>query len=181
MGIGYNYKDSGSLFKVRWTDKATPTTQSKRGQTDKPDFDYTELGLLFPQNNPTEKVYILDQMLHEKEFDTPLDLHIHLIQTGATLPTFKAEYRYYNNGDTVPAWTTIATLGVGKFTYPGSGSMLQIIDFPEIPAPLNEIVSANVDLIVYRDDNVVVGDVLIKYIDFHYQKDSDGSREEYVK
>ena len=173
--------DSGSLAAARWTDKSVSATQTKRGALDKPDFDFTELGLLFPQNDPSEKVYILDQMLHEKKFGTPIDLHIHYIQTGVLIPTFKAEYRYYNNGDIVPSWTTIATLGVGVLTYPGAGNMLQIIEFPDIPAPANENVSANVDLIIYRDDNVVTGDVLVKYIDFHYQKDSDGSRQEYVK
>lgn len=183
MGIdeGGSSFDSGSLFVPRWTDRSTPATQSKLGILNKPDFDYTELGLLFPQNDATEKVYILDQMLHEKKFDTPLDLHIHFIQTSALLPVFKAEYRYYNNGDIVPSWTTITTLGVGKLTYPGSGNMLQIIEFPDIPAPANENVSANLDLIIYRDDNVALGDVLVKYIDFHYQKDGDGSRQEYVK
>ena len=183
MGIGTSGGsfDSGNLLSTRWTDKATPATQGKRGALDKPDFDYTELGLLFPQNDPSEKVYILDQMLHEKKFGTALDLHFHFIQTSALLPVFKAEYRYYNNGDIVPAWTTITSLGIGKLTYPGAGNMLQILDFPEIPAPANEDVSANVDLIFYRDDNVITGDVLVKYIDFHYQKDADGSRQEYVK
>jgi len=173
--------DSGFLAGVRWTDRSVSATRAKQGQTQKPDFDFTELGLLFPQNDPSEKIYILDQMLHEKKFGTPLDLHFHFIQTSALLPVFKADYRFYNNGDIVPGWTSITSLGVGKLTYPGSGDMLQIIDFPEIPAPADENVSSNIDLIFYRDDNIISGDVLVKFIDFHFQKDGDGSRQEYVK
>ena len=173
--------DSGFLAGVRWTDRSISATGTKIGANTKPDFDFVELGLLFPQNDTSEKVYILDQMLHEKKFGTPLCLHFHFIQTSALLPVFKAEYRFYNNGDIVPSWATITSLGVGKLTYPGSGNMLQIIEFPEIPPPDNENVSANIDLIFYRDDNVITGDVLVKYIDFHYQKDSDGSRQEYIK
>jgi len=174
--------DSGSLAATRWTDRSFPATLTKRGANLKPDFDFTELGLLFPQNNTNEKIYILDQMLHEKKFGTPLDLHIHFIQTSSDLPIFKAEYRFYNNGDTVPAtWTTISTEdGEAQFSYT-SGSMLQIIDFPSISAPADEDVSANFEAILYRDDNIVSGDVLVKFIDYHFQKDSGGSRQEYVK
>jgi hypothetical protein len=41
--------------------------------------------------------------------------------------------------------------------------------------------SAWFDMILYREDEDVVGDVLFKGFDFHYPQDSFGSREEYIK
>ena len=175
--------DSGYLSSPRWTDMSFPATRDKQGQTQKPDFDFTELGLLFPQNDPTEEVNIISQMDHRKKLGTALRLHVHYVQDEVAIPNFVAEYRFYKNGDAVPgAWTTIETNnGTGPaFSYT-SGSILQVLPFPEIPASASETVSANLDLIIYRNDNVVTGDVLVKYFDYHYQMDSDGSREEFVK
>lgn len=171
------------LSPTQWTDKSFSGTSTKLGALSKPDFDYTNLGLLFPQNDPSEKVYITDQMLHGKKLGTAIHLHIHFIQTSALIPKFVVQYRFYNNGGAVPVFTTIDTsTGEGLvFTYPGSGSILQIIGFQDIAAPASETASANLDLIVWRDDNVVTGDVLVKFIDYHYEMDSAGSRQEYIK
>lgn len=187
MGIGQEKatRVSGTqiyLDPPQWTDKSFPSTQAKLGILDKPDFDFVNLGLLFPQNDPAEKIFILDQMLHQKKLDTPLKLHVHFIQDSALIPVFVAEYRLYNNGVVVPGFTTIDTsLSSPVFTYPGSGSILQILKFPDIPAPINEGSSANLDLIFYRNDNIVTGDVLVKYVDYHFQVDASGSRQEFVK
>jgi hypothetical protein len=81
----------------------------------------------------------------------------------------------------VPTYTTIDTdSGEGPvFTYT-SGSILQILRFPEI-----ELVgmgsSTWYDMVFYRDDNVVSGDVLFKGFDWHAQFDALGSRGEYTK
>jgi len=47
-----------------WDDMRAPFTQTKRGALDKPDFDYTNVGLLFKQNDPAEIVYIIFQLPH---------------------------------------------------------------------------------------------------------------------
>lgn len=182
MPIGDTF-DSGQLAMARWTDKSFPVTQAKLGIQDKPDFDFTNLGLLFPQNDTSEKIYILDQMWHTKKLGTPLRLHVHFVQDSAVLPNFVCEYRFYNNGDSIPGFTTIETdNGAGPvITYPGSGSIVQLVRFPEIPAPVSENISAILDIIIYRNDNRITGDVLTKYIDYHFQVDSDGSREEFSK
>lgn len=173
--------DTGLLAGIRWTDRSFPFTPSQINPvTTKPDFDFTRLGLLFPQNDPLEKVYILNQMDHRKKFETAIRPHVHFIQEEANLPTFKLDYKFYNNGTDEPgAFTTIATTGVGAFTWTGN-PMMQIVPFPEILL-VGEGISAHLDLVFYRDDNVVTGDVLVKYFDYHYQMDSDGSRQEFVK
>ena len=38
----------------RWDDLTGPLTRGLQGSADKPDFDYTNFGLLFPQNDTSE-------------------------------------------------------------------------------------------------------------------------------
>lgn len=185
IGLDIAQKVSGnSLFlsSSQWTDKSFAATRLRQGALLKPDFDYTNLGLLFPQNDTTEQVFIVDQMLHQKKLDTDLHLHVHFVQTSALMPIFEAQYRTYNNGGTIPGFTTIDTSANSPaFTYPGSGSIMQIIGFPTLSMPSPESVSACLDIIFYRNDNVVTGDVIVKYIDYHYEIDAAGSRQEYIK
>jgi hypothetical protein len=184
------FEEDGTLIKygdaTTWTDFSVAAISSKRGSNDKPDYDFTNIGLLFPQNNTTEKVYLSVQMDHRKKMDSDISFHFHYIQSEVTQPTFTIEYKFYNNGALVPgSWTTLNTSdeggSKGLLTYPGSGDMMQIGEFPLITPPSPETVSANLDVIMYRDDNDISGDILVKYIDFHYEIDSDGSREEYAK
>lgn len=161
-----------------WEDMRFPATRTLRGSNSKPDFDYTNLGYLFPQNDAAEKIYISDQMPHSWTQAGEIRPHIHYVQTGGTLPTFKLSYRIYNNGAVIPEFQVIATT-TAAFPYT-SGSILQILLFPTISmADLGT--SAWFDMILYREDNDVTGDVLMKGYDFHYPQDAFGSREEYVK
>lgn len=161
-----------------WEDMRFPATRTRRGSNDKPDFDFTNIGLLFPQNDAAEKIYISDQMSHMWKQGTLVKPHIHYIQTGAAVPTFKLAQRFYDNGGPVPDFTTITTT-TAVFTYT-TGTIMQILLFPDIE--LTDLgTSAWFDMILYREDNTVTGDVLYKGFDFHYQLDSLGSREEYVK
>lgn len=166
-----------------WDDLNQSATLALQGQTSKPNYDFTELGLLFPQNDATEIARIIKQMHHKKKMDTKIYYHVHYIQDEEELPVFKIDYRFYKNGEEVPAWKTISTAeGDGLiFDYTAGTSIMQILPFPAIDAPANETVSANIDVKFYRDDNVVTGDVLVKYIDLHYQIDTSGSRDQYLK
>jgi len=162
-----------------WDDFSTPLTRSKQGVNDKPDYDYNELGLLFPQNDTAETIQFNMQMSHRKKTGTAINLHIHYRQTSSLKPVFEVQYRFYNNGEQIPSqWTTLKTSDTGGnqgvFTYT-SGSIIQIGTFPPIPAPTDEKISANLEIKLYRNDNVVTGDVLAKYVDFHFASDSLGS------
>ena len=177
--------DSGDLAAVRWTDKSFPLGRDRQGVSQKPDFDYTNLGLLFPQNDTSEEIYVIDQMDHRKKLDTALRLHIHYLQTSSDLPNFTVEYKWYNNGSPMPGGFLTLNTDDGDgpaFTYPGSGSILQIIRFQEISIPGGvEGISSNFEFKLYRNDNRVTGDVLTKYVDYHYQMDDQGSRQEFIK
>ena len=170
-----------SIKKTSGEDLKAPATTIRQGATNKPDFDSSNIGLLFPQNDASEIAYVIMQMPHARKDISNIRPHIHFIQESALEPVFKIDYRWYKNGDTVPAtWTTLSCDSMA-FTYT-SGDMLQICSFPEIDGSAIDSVSSIFECRIYRDDNIVVGDVLMKEFDIHYQVDQErGSRQEFVK
>lgn len=186
-GNYYKIEPDGTIVLVgdstTWDDFSVALNRSMQGINQKPDYDSTNFGLLFPQNDTAEYVSYVAQMPHRKSMDSDIRLHVHYIQDSATQPTFKAEYRWYNNGEASDgSFTTISTADGSKGVYSyTSGSILQIASFPVISPPANETVSSNIDIKLYRDDNDVTGDVLTKFIDFHYEINMFGSREEFTK
>ena len=171
---------SGSSGGIVWDDLRFPSSRLRQGATQKPDFDTTNLGLLFPQNDDAEIAYAIAQMPHEWKLESGLRPHIHFIQDSSDEPVFKIDYRWYkNNGDPTGAFITL-TCNAMVFTYT-AGTILQICSFPEIDGTGIDTVSSILDIKIYRDDNVVAGDVLVKEFDIHYQKDSVGSRQEFIK
>jgi hypothetical protein len=163
-------------------DLTFPATRTKQGANNKPDFDYTTLGLLFPQNDTDEKVYISEQFRHRKVAGSPVYLHLHYIQDEAETPVFKVDYRFTANGEALDDFTTMSTAdGDGPVFEYTSGSILQILPFP-VTAGVDtnsSAVSTIFDFILYRDDNVVTGDVTLKSFDLHYAMDRLGSDELY--
>jgi len=163
-----------------WEDIKAPATQTKVGSNLKPDFDFTNLGLLFPQDDATEIAYVILQFPHNRRDNSPIHPHIHYLQTSSASPTFKIDYRWYENNATPGAFTTIAQVG-NAFPY-SSGSIIQIATFPEIDGTAIQSVSSIFEAKIYRDDDAVTGDVLYKEFDLHYQIDQPlGSRNEFIK
>jgi hypothetical protein len=165
---------------TQWNDLRFSFTQTKQGATSLPDFDYTNVGLLFPQNDATEIVYIIGQMPHDYKLGTDIKPHIHWQQSAATAVTWKMDYKWFENGSAVPASFTPITANSDIFTYT-TGNMLQISAFPAINRSGIDSVSSVLLIKLYRDDNTTTGDVLAFEFDIHYQVDSLGSRLEYTK
>lgn len=176
----YNGDQWEDFDMVLWDDLRFPFTRDKQGQNALPDFDFTELGLLFPQNKPSEIVYLIAQFPHSMKLNSDISPHVHFIQSGQTGPTFKMDYRWYDIGDTVSStFTTIATNSL-VFEYT-SGDLMQIATFPDIDGSNVDTISSFMDIKIYRDDNDVEGDILVKEFDIHYQIDTNGSQTEYEK
>ena len=163
-----------------WDDIRFALQLQRQGATGKPDFDYTNMGLLFPQNDATEIVYILGQMPHDWQIGTSIGSHIHWVQTGASFPVWTLEYRIYDSGGNPTGGFTTITTNTGVFSYV-SGSLAQVSNFAAIDMSGITGISALLEFKLYRNDNVVTGDVLGKEFDIHYQKDSIGSISELVK
>ena len=153
-------------------------------------YDFDELAIIFDANarKSEEILGYIAQMEHAWAEESTLKPHIHWIQSQAAVPNWLIEYRRYNNGSIVPAFTAVAALS-SIFTYT-SGDMLQITTFPDINMA-GLTVSSFVDVRITRDtDNTsglfagvdpVTGPVSFKEFDFHAQNDSRGSLLEYIK
>ena len=163
-----------------WNDLRFPSTQVRQGASTKPDFDATDLGLLFPSGDPAEIAYIIAQMPHNMRASSDLCPHLHYFQDEAAEPVFRIDYRWYKNGTAPPGSFTTLTFTNFVFTY-SSGTLLQIISAPCIDGSAIDTVSSVLDVKLYRNDSLIAGDVLVKEFGFHYQTDSMGSRQEFIK
>jgi hypothetical protein len=152
-------------------------TATRRGTTNKPDFDYTNVGLLFPQNDASETISMIGQIPHSVQKNSMIYPHVHWQQSQAAFPTWKLAYKLVENGQAVGTFKTLAS-NTGVFSYV-SGNLAQISEFSPIMLPAS--LSAVLLMIFYREDNTVTGDVLAWQFDIHVQKDSVGSGLEYTK
>ena len=73
-GNYFRIEEDGSIQMLgnasMWDDLRFPVTASKLGINDKPDTDYTNFGLLFPQNDTTEYIIIIAQLPHSYKLGT---------------------------------------------------------------------------------------------------------------
>ena len=176
-----------------WGDMVTPLTRTQQGANNKPDFDTGRIGLLFPGGGDTsEKVYLTFQFQHNKKMNTFISPHVHYVQGVTGTPIFEYYYKWYSPGAIIPhtgTWSTGTTAAGSRavFSYgtgtAASGTIMQIAEFPDVPYPagLTEGVSSHFDMILWRNDSVVSGDVLVKSVDLHYEIDAFGSDDEYTK
>ncbi len=145
----------------------------------KPDFDYTNIGMLFPQNDDTEIVYAAFQMPHSYAVGTNIRPHLHVGQTQDLQAVFKIDYVWVSIGEELGSWTTI-TLDEYAVEYV-SGTLHQILKSSTEIDGTGKGISSILKCKLYRDDNVYTGDMLVSDFDIHYQEDSNGSKEEFVK
>jgi hypothetical protein len=174
-------EDPGIMYNdTMWEDLRFPFTQTKRGASDLPHFDYDNIGLLFPNNDATEKIYIIAQFPHAYKLGSDAYPHVHWRQANATVPTWKMTYAWFNLGDTIPAFSDPISVNTGVFDYPG-GSISQLSSFAPISGAGIDMVSSIMLITFYREDNTGIGDVLAYEFDIHYQIDQPGSKTELVK
>ena len=167
-----------------WDDLKAPFSTSKLGILDKPDFDYDNVGVLFPQNDTAEIVYSIMQFSHSRKNGTDINPHVHWQQMNANDVVWKMQYKWFENGTATPATWTQLTESTDAFTYT-SGNLLQITAFPTIDGSGITSVSSIFQVKVWRDDNVDGGagggDALGFEFDLHYEKDQPASANEYSK
>ena len=164
-----------------WEDLRFPASRIRQGATQKPDFDTTDLGLLFPENDETEIAYLVVQMPHSQKLGSNICPHIHYQQDEAGTPNFVMEYRWYELGDTSNGAFTTITTNKEDFTYT-TGTIHQLLEFPEIDGSGILSVSSLIDIKLYRQTgDGISGEVLLKEFDIHYERDTMGSRTESAK
>ena len=165
-----------------WTDLLTPLTQAKQGANNKPDFDYTNFGYAFDKNDATEILYLVVQLPHSYKEGTDIYPHLHWKRAAEALPTWTMKWRWYNNGDTVPALSAaveVATVATGDYSEGNTVGAITV--FPTLSGTGKKI-SSIVEIQLYRKANSTPdADVVATQFDLHYYADSLGSAEEYIK
>lgn len=162
-----------------WVDYNVPLTLGKPTAGGKPDYDYTNMGYLLPQNDKTEVLHVRVQLPHAWD-GSDIFPHIHWQQTRNQVPVFKVDYIWYNNGDPVPdTWNTYA-MEQAIFAY-SSGTISQLNYNPIGISASGKSISSILKFKLYREDNVYAGDVLADDFDIHLRIDAGGSRLQYEK
>lgn len=156
------------------------------------DYNYTDVGIDFQDNciYPDDMLVAAAQMPHKRKNGSEILPHLHFLQNQNAIPNFLLAYRLYNNGDLVPASWVLATWNSSAFTYV-SGTLTQIIGFPDIDGSALNKVSGWMDIKIYRDttnasglfagNDPYTGNVTLKEYDNHLLIDSIGSRLPFVK
>lgn len=142
------------------------------------DYDYDELTLNFNATAayPADPIGLAYQLPHTWVRGTWFTPHVHWLQNASTAPNWLVGYRLVRNGEAVPSTWTLTAVKAPVFTYPGSGTILQICTFESIPLP-DLSWSDTVDIKLYRDSSNAsglfsgadshVGDAPVKYFDIH--------------
>ena len=153
------------------------------------DYDWDENAIKFQSGgsitNLADRLAFSIQYPHAAKTNGDFRLHIHWEQDDsyANKPIqFTIKYRVQSNGSAkTDSWQTAIvecsdTNNVFKY---GSGTLNQITKLVNVDMT-GASISAVVDVIIARTDSST-GDILGKFIDFHYEKTTLGSRTEYTK
>ena len=148
-------------------------------------YDWDENTVVFNSNGDiattADRIGFNIQVPHAAIVDGTIDLHMHWEQIDAVAREFTVKHRIQNNGDaknTTWVTTVIATGTDQKFTWV-SGTLNQLDDLVDIDMTSIGI-SSVIQFQIARTDSVA-GDIAVTFVDVHVEKDTLGSREEYVK
>jgi len=149
------------------------------------DYDWVEEAVVFQPSgdiaNDGDIVAQKYQLRHKTKPGSLFMFHIHWEQTNATARTFTWKYRKQNQGAAkTTAWSDpiVVSTANSAYTYV-SGTLNQITHLGEIDTTGLSL-SSVIQVKLTRSD-AVAGNILATFIDMHYEADSLGSNQEYIK
>lgn len=140
----------------------------------------------------TDYLFLNYQTSHKMKLGSNIYPHIHWEQASANTPNWLIQYRWQKQGQAkTTAWTNYkCTSAANAFTYV-SGTLNQISYGAALTPPVGYALSDIIEIRVIRDTNNTStlfagadpysGTVSITAVDIHYEQDTLGSRQEYVK
>jgi len=194
FGAGANrfkIEEDGTAVRVgdvtTWDDLVGSLTGKRLSSTSgKVAYDYTENAILFlPGGSISTEADIVNfnfQYPHAAIVDGIMALHIHWEQPDATEREFTLKYRVQKNSAAKnTTWTTvvIATSEANNVFPYVSGVLNQITPLADVDMT-DAGISATVQFQLARTDGES-GDIRATFVDAHIERDTDGSRSEYVK
>lgn len=162
-----------------WDDLLVPLTATKVGANSLPHYDYTNVAYLFPNGATDEILYFTAQFPHRYKVGTAVYPHIHWIQAADQTPVFKLNWKWTSIGAIIDDYNTY-TMSTNAMPYT-SGNIHQISKNATGIAGDGKGISSMMQCQLYRDDTAYTGDCAVWQIDFHFEIDLPGSREEYIK
>lgn len=185
------------LINIVWDDDKFPASGVRLDSAStRYSYDFFNGGIQFDSDARyiNELLSMLEQFPHKKKIDTVIRPHIHWMQTEANEPNWLLGYKKLSNGATITDETdftnyTLLTKNANGFTYV-SGNLIQITDFGDVSTS-GMGVSDMIHWVLWRDttnasglfagaDPVNVGQTVFEF-DVHFQIDTLGSRQEYIK
>jgi len=149
------------------------------------DFDYNENAVKFQSggdiSKPDDRIIWNYQYPHKAVPGGSVNMHIHYEQTSSDDTEFTMMYRIQSAGsqkDTSWETAVISSAANNKYSYV-SGTLNQICVLPSISLA-GRPMSSQIEFRFTRSDDLS-GDILATFIDGHYESNTLGSREEYVK
>jgi hypothetical protein len=181
-----NINSSGTLTLAGnatvWQDLIVPLTTSRRGSNNLPDFDETNVGYLFPKNDTTEILYIINQLPHTWKIGSTIYPHVHWSQGNSSNVTYNMSYRWVDLAANTTAGFTTYAMGTTVAAYVTGSTMHQLsTNLAGISGSSITNLSSILVLKLFRNDNAYPGDALTYQFDIHYEIDSLGSNQELVK
>ena len=169
---------------IIWEDVRVPVTSIRIGAAKIPGFEtfLTTLGILWFADNAEEQAYFAVQMPHGYKEGSDLFPHVHwtVASTNAGQVDWFLTYTWSNRFDSFPAETTI--------TMPGTSSEVANQHLRTDDITMDGTGKKFSNMLVCRisrdggqGNDTLVGDAGLLEVDFHYNADSLGSREEFVK
>ncbi len=167
-----------------WDDLRFPATQIRQNPaTLLPNFDETNIGYLFDAGS-TETLLIIAQMPHAWKLGSSIVPHIHWMptttNTGSVL--WRMEYKWTNIFDTeLASWSSPPDV-----LTPADGIAFkhQLSSFGNISGTgkvLSSLLYIRISRIGGEGTDTYTGDALLKEFDIHYEMDTLGSKQEYIK
>lgn len=177
------YKTSGTwnCFNKQYEDTQTPIINAKQGLN----------ALIFDENEKTYYIkhvatanleqyfFIESQLSHGYKEGTNISCHLHIYtlvkDTGNT--TLELNYTWYNIGD--QNWNSNIITKTANLS--ATNKTNSIISFGQIEGTGKKISSTIKAKITRKTTETAIQDVYIDFFDCHYEKDSFGSNQEYIK
>jgi hypothetical protein len=164
-----------------WASLYIPITAGKQNAASKPDFDYTNNGYSFDKNDETEILYFIVSLPHSYKEGTNIYPYLHWQHAIETPPYWGFSYRWYNQGATVPAFSTAEEINAIDFAF-GEGVTINNRTPFTAMSGTGKTVSSIIEIKLYRKDgNTPDGEVVATGLSLHYYADSLGSSAQFTK
>lgn len=155
-------------------------------------IDSTNNNLDFATNsNLADFAYDNYQTKHARKLNTNIFMHIHWLQKEDNVPNFLMRYKWCVAGQEEPTSWADLTFSTLAFEYNSEAALCQISGGGTITPPANDNVSNILKVQLFRDNSNASGEFAgsdpytqtanVLFVDFHYEKDANGSNLQYAK